>query len=169
MPHLLLRGSFLFWLGLRPAVPAPVRTGCVAKGGLKKRMLARCVIGNEINDDANTSSVCLSHESLEVFVGSVRGIDVVIVSDVVAVIAHRLRNRHEPHAVCAEVATTLRISVVDVVESAGESLQITISVSVAVHKRADEDLVTNGIRPPLSCACPRASRVRRLCPGRSHS
>src|SRR5262249_45789037 len=60
---------------------------------------------------------------------------------VVAVVARRREDRHEPHRVNAERGRASRIAVVEIVEVRGETLEVADAVPVGVGEAADEDLV----------------------------
>src|SRR5450759_2477598 len=111
-------------------------------------MLARGVVRNEIHYDMNPSAVRLLDEVAEILVGAVVWIDVVVVGDVVPVIAHGSRDRHQPDAIGAEAGTAGRVSVVDIVETRGEPAQVSNPVAVGISEGADEYLVANAVAPP---------------------
>src|SRR5437764_844027 len=111
-------------------------------------MFARAVVRHEVHEDANAAAVRLTHELAEVVIGAVRRIHMVVVGDVVAVIARRLRDGHEPDAVGAEVGIGARVAVVDVIQTTREPLEIADSIAVAVDERADEYFVAHGVTPP---------------------
>ena len=121
-------------------------------------MIARRVIGNEVDDDVNPSPMCLVDQHSKIIIGAVVRIDVVVVGDIVAVIAHRLCDRHQPDAIGAETRRARWISIVDVVETRDESAQISDAITIRVSERAYEYLVAHAIAPPRSgiqrdCCC----------------
>src|ERR1044071_5495113 len=80
---------------------------------------------------------------LELLVGAVVPLHPVVVARVVAVVAGRLRHRHEPDAGGAEVAGGAGVPVIDVVELRREAGEVADPVAVAVGERANEDLVAD--------------------------
>ena len=111
-------------------------------------MIARRVIGNEVDDDVNPSPMCLVDQHSEIVIGAVVRIDVVVVGDVVAVIAHRLRDRHQPDTIGAKTRRARWISVIDVVETGDEAAQIPDAVAVGIVERADENFIADPVAPP---------------------
>jgi hypothetical protein len=68
------------------------------------------------------------------------------------VIARRFGNGHEPDAACAEIGVLPAPAVIDVVELLNEAVDVSNSVSIAVMKGTDEDLVTR--RGGIDSGCP---------------
>src|SRR5688572_16534792 len=114
----------------------------------------------------NASAVRLAHELPKILVGPVARIHVVVVHDVVAVIAHRLRDRHQPDAPRSEVREAVWVAIVNVVETCGESAQVPNPVGVGIGKGADEYLVADAVPPPLRRIARRSGPNRRLGAGK---
>src|SRR5688500_4864206 len=112
-------------------------------------MLARRVVEHEVHEHANATLVRFRHEALEILVGSVLPVDLVVIRDVVAVIARRFGDRHQPDARGAKVAAGAGLAVVDVIELLDETLQIADAVAITVVERADEYLVADPAVPPI--------------------
>src|SRR6266550_8953342 len=99
MPRFLSPRSLLKWKRLRPTVPIAIWAVRIAQRRLKPGVLAAGVIGNEVDNDVNPALVRFSHQIPKIIVGPVTWIDVVILDHIVAVIAHRLVDRHQPNAI----------------------------------------------------------------------
>src|SRR5215212_2566995 len=98
-------------------------------------MLDRAVVQYEIDENPDAAAVGFAHEPLEVGGGAVVAIHFIVVRYIVAVITGRLCDRHQPDAVCAEIA--------DVVELFRQPREVSHTVAVAVIKGPDKDLVTD--------------------------
>src|SRR6266699_1141301 len=98
-------------------------------------MLTRGVVQHQIDEHADVMLVRRGDECREILIRPVVGLDLVVIGDVVAVIARRLRHRHQPDAIRAEPR--------DVVELVGEPAQVSDAVAVAVVERAHEYLVAH--------------------------
>src|SRR5919198_2085282 len=88
---------------VREAVPGAVGGADVTQRRLKGRMLARRMVEHHINQNAHSSTVRCRDEALEVLVGTVIALHAIVVTDVVAVVARRFGDRHQPDTGCAEV------------------------------------------------------------------
>src|SRR5690606_39168123 len=84
------------------------RTGRRAPRLLKPRMLIRGVIDDELRDDFQPASMRFGDEVPEIVQRSVVGMDVAVVGDVVAVIAHRRGvERQQPNRIDAELLNVI--------------------------------------------------------------
>ena len=93
-------------------------------------MLVRGVVDDELGDHPQAAAVGLLHEGAEVLARAVLRVDVVIVGDVIPVVAPGRRiERQQPDRVDAEV--------LDVLQLAGEALEVAAAVIVAVEEGAD--------------------------------
>jgi hypothetical protein len=101
------------------------------------------MVWNEVDDDANAATMRGSYQLSKLLVGTVTGIYVVIVGHVVAVVAHRFGDWHQPDAVHSKVGGALRVPVIDVVEMGDQTTQVPNTIAVRIGKRADKDLVTD--------------------------
>src|SRR5882672_11097537 len=119
----------------RPPVPAAMRRRGVTQRLLEPGMPTRRVIQDEVDEHANLLLVCRRHERLEVVVRAVVRLDLVVVGDVVAVLARRFRDGHEPDTVGAQAG--------DVIELLRQTTQVADAIAVAVVKRADENFITH--------------------------
>ena len=111
-------------------------------------MLPRAVVDDEVDDDRDAALVRGRHEGLEVVGRAVVGLDRSVVGDVVAVIAGRLGDRHQPEAGDAEIVVGRRVAVVEVVEALREPAQVADTVAVRVGETSDEHLVEDAVGPP---------------------
>jgi hypothetical protein len=128
----------------RYGLPAPRR------GVLEERVLRGAVVHDVVDDHSDAARMGLRDEFVEVGDGAVVGLDGAVVGHRVAVVVVlALRDGHQPHALDAEVA--------QVVEPAGEALQVALAVAVAVLVAADEDLHERAVLPAVR---QRAARVR---------
>ena len=109
------------------------------------------MVQDEVHQHANASGVGLVDEAFEVFVRAVIPLDTVVVRHIVAVVTGRLRDRHQPNTLRAQVVQGIRIPVVDVVELLREPIEVSDPVAVAVEEGTDEDLVADAVRPPVHC------------------
>ena len=99
------------------------------------------VVDDQVDDHADAAALRLAHELDEVTRRAESGGDVVVVADVVAVIAQRAGlERGQPERVDAEA--------LEVVEPAGEPLEVAAAVTVAVHERLDGEAVDDGVLVP---------------------
>ena len=111
-------------------------------------MLAGGVVDDQVDDHRDATLVGGRDECPEVVGGPVVLLDRPIVDDVVAVVAGRLGNRHQPQTGDAEIVRRRLVAVVQVVEVRGEAAQIADTVAVRVGETADEDLIEHAIAPP---------------------
>ncbi len=113
------------------------RTACPLEPGV----LVRGVVDDEFGDNSHVASVRRIQELLEVIEGSVAGVNVVVLGDVVPVVAQRRRiERQEPDGVDAEAT--------QVVESGRETLEVADAVVVGVGEGADMNFVDDGVFVP---------------------
>ena len=104
-------------------------------------MLVGGVVDDEVDEDAHAALIAGVGELDEVAEGAVAGIDVVVVGDVVAVVAHgRGLEGHEPDGGDAEA--------LEVVEAAHEAAEVADAVAVGVHEGADVEAVEDGVLVP---------------------
>jgi hypothetical protein len=89
-------------------------------------------------------------ESLEVVVRAVVRLDAIVVGRIIAVIARRLVDGHEPDTPRAQVTNSTRIPVVDVVELLRDTSQVADPVAVAIEERPDEDLIARRASAPVA-------------------
>src|SRR5215210_1755674 len=119
------------------------------KSRLEVRIRAAGMVGNEVHYHANSPPVRLAYELAKIFVSAIARVNVVVIDDVVAVVAHRPGDRHQPDAVRAEIRGAGRISIVDVIKTRGQSTQVSNPVAIGIGNGADESLVEDAIPPPL--------------------
>ena len=99
------------------------------------------VVDDQVEDHADAAALRLADELDEVARRSEPGGDVVVVGDVVAVVAQRTGvERRQPERVDAQAF--------EVVEPAGEPLEVAAAVAVAVHERLDGQAVDDGVLVP---------------------
>ena len=110
------------------------------------------MVHDVVDDDLDAAGVGGGEEGLEVGHGAVVGIDGAVVDGVVAVVAGRVVDGHEPDAGDAEVVVGGRVAVVEVVELLGQALEVADAVAVAVVEAAHEDLVEDRVVPPVELA-----------------
>src|SRR5207247_5115275 len=80
------------------AVPRAIGPRRVPQRRLEVGVLARAVVQHHVHEHFDTATVRLRYQPLEIVVGAVGWLDPVVIADIVAVIAGRLRHRHEPDA-----------------------------------------------------------------------
>ena len=131
-----------------PEIPVVVG-GARRQRVLEPRMVARRVVEDEVDDDRDPALVRRGEERSEVVGGPVVRFDRSVVDDVVAVVARRLGDGHQPEAGDAKVVGRGRVTVVEVVEASGQPAQVADAVAVRILETPDEDLVEDSIRPPL--------------------
>ena len=106
------------------------------------RVLARGVVGHEVDDDAHSEVVRPGEQGVEVAEIAEQRVDVAVVGDVVAgVLLRRALERAQPDGVDAEVD--------EIVEVRRDAGQVADAVAGAVGERAGVDLVDDGGAPPL--------------------
>src|SRR3954447_3877859 len=126
---------------LRPPLPVPGGRVAALARSAKPGMPVGGVVGDEVDDHADAAAVRLAHELDEVPRRAEPGGDVVVVADVVAVVAQRAGlERRQPERIDAEA--------LEVVEPAGEPLEVATAVAVAVHERLDRQAVDDGVLVP---------------------
>ena len=158
--------------------------GTRSAGALEPRMLVRRVVAYQLVDDADAPAVGLTHELVDIAQCAVHRVDVGVVGDVVAVVAHRRRvERQQPHR-----ADTQVLQVGQLLDQAAE---VAAAVAVAVHERAHVQLVDERVLVPervvvelegfglalarggrddhrkysKSCSLLTRRRKRKICPG----
>ena len=108
---------------------------------LEPRVLVGRVVHDELGDHLEVAPVRLADEVPEVVARAVRGVDVVVVGHVVAVVAHRRRvERQQPDGGDAEV--------LDVVEPLGQAAEVADAVVVGVEERLHVQLVDHRVLEP---------------------
>jgi hypothetical protein len=104
-------------------------------------MLIGSVVQHQFGDDAQTAAMGLAQEALEVFQRSVRGMNVGVAGDVVAVVAQRRWTEgQKPDGGDTEVF--------QVVELLSQSAKIADSVGNAVEEGADVNLIEDCVFVP---------------------
>src|SRR5947207_12277225 len=106
-------------------------------------MLGAAMVHHEIENYANVALVRLVEKTVKVRARSVVLLDRFVIGGVVAVIARRLEDRHQPDAVDAQV-------VAEVVEFGGEAVEVADAVAIGVGEAAHEDLVEDCAARPLA-------------------
>ena len=105
------------------------------------------------------------HERQEVVGGPVVRFDRQVIDDVVAVVAGRLGDRHQPEPGHAKVVGRGRIAVVEVVEPVGQAAQVADAIAVRIGEAAHEHLVEDAVAPPWrGVAAGHSMRERRRAP-----
>ncbi len=109
--------------------------------GLEPRVLIRRVIDDELGDDAQSASMRLVDERLEILARAVVGMDVAVVGDVVAIVlAGRRIERQQPDGVDPQL--------LDVIELAEQSAEIADAIVVAVEECTHVHFVDDGVFVP---------------------
>ncbi|HEX4745370.1 MAG TPA: hypothetical protein VFU99_00675 [Gaiellaceae bacterium] len=112
------------------------------------RVLIRGVVGDEVEEDANSARPRLRHQPVEVGERPEIRVDADVVRDVVAPVdVRRGVNRIQPDPVDAQP--------LDVLESLGDAGEVSDAVAVRVGERPRIDLVQNRISPPALAHGPR--------------
>src|SRR2546430_1576539 len=106
-------------------------------------MLGAAVVHHEIENHANVALVRLVEKMVKVRARSVVLLDRFVIGRVVAVIARRLEDRHQPDAVDAQV-------VAEVIEFRSDAVEVADAVAIGVDKAAYEDLVEDCAARPLA-------------------
>ncbi len=132
----------VFLVGIAPDIPAArARIRRAAACALEPRMLVRSVVDDEFGDDAEAALLGLLDEALEVLHRAEIGIDVAIITDVVAVVAAgRGIERQQPQRGDAEL-----LQIAEFFRQPGE---VADAVIVAVGKRLDMQLVDDRVLVP---------------------
>jgi hypothetical protein len=135
-------GFFEELIGLRPDVEVSLgRAWWGQARTLEPRVLVAGVVDDELDHDLHAALMGGVEDQLEVVQGTVAGIDVDVVGDVVAVVAQgRGEEGEHPEAGDAEV-----LQVVELGEEAGE---IADAVCVGVHEGTDVELVDDRVFIP---------------------
>ena len=135
-------GTGIALRGIAPDVVVPLdRAGRGATRGLEPGMRVGGVIEDQLGDDPQVAPMRLAHEGAELGARSVGGVDVAVVGDVVTIIAPgRGVERQQPHGVDAQI--------LDVLELARETGEISAAVIVAVEECAHMHFVDDGVLEP---------------------
>ena len=112
-------------------------------------MLRAGVVHHQIDDHVNSPLVCLVQETLEVGVGAVVFRDGLVIGGVVAVIARRFKDGHQPDRVDAEVGVGGGVAIIEVVQSGDQTLEVPDAIDARIGEAADEDLVEHRAARPL--------------------
>src|SRR6266436_8584689 len=104
-------------------------------------MLIRGVIGHKVQDDLEVMLVGLLKQSVQVCQGSEERMDIGVIANIIAKIAHRRRiDGGEPESVNAEP--------VQVVQLPHNTKKISHAVPIAIEKTAWVDLINHPRLPP---------------------
>src|SRR5438045_5490094 len=104
-------------------------------------MLIAGVIDHQLGDDTQAALMGLAQKGLEIVDRAVAGMDSRVIGDVVSVVAQwRGIERQEPDDVDAEV--------LEVVELAGQSLEVADAVVIAIEERTDVRLIDDLVLVP---------------------
>ena len=114
----------------------------VAARGLEPGMGVRGVVEDHVDDDADAALMGLVHQVAEVLHGAVARVDVRVVGDVVAAVAHGggVEGR-DPDRIHAQPR--------QVVQTGGQSREVPDAVAVGVREGAQQRLVEHGGAEPL--------------------
>ena len=111
------------------------------KGGLEQRMVARAVVGHDVDDDPQVQLGGGGYELVEVVQRAEAGVDVAVVGDVVPAVVHGGGvERAEPDRVDAQVG--------QVGESVDDSDEVAFAVAIRVREASRIDLIDDGALPP---------------------
>src|SRR3569833_573062 len=104
-------------------------------------MMVGGVVGNEVEDQAKSTAMCLLKQSIEVFHGAEDRIDTAVVGNIVSEVGHGGGiDRRDPDGVDAKLN--------QIVKTIVDSVQITDAITITVLKRSRVDLVNDGVLPP---------------------
>ena len=110
-------------------------------GGLEPGVLVGGVVDDELDQDLHVALVCGGEEELEVFDGSIAGVDGGVVGDVVSVVTERRGEEgEEPEAGDAEI--------LQVIEAGDETGEVADAVCVGVLKGTDVEFVDDCVFVP---------------------
>ncbi len=153
-----------------PDVPVVVRRTWRA-GILEPRVLHGGVVHHEVHDDLDAARPGRRDQRPEVVVRAVVGLHGPVVGHVVAVVAGRFGDGHQPQGGDPEVVRRRGIAVVQVVQPLGQAGQVADAVTVRVREAANEHLVEDPIGPPSAAGRrggTRAGRARSCRGGRGY-
>ena len=124
-----------------PDIPVPIRRIWAASGRGEPGMLIGGVVDHEVEDDPDATLLRLADQLGEVTQTAERGMDAVVVGDVIAVVtATGWGGWIQPQAVDAEAR--------QVVQPADQSAQVTAAVTIRVLKRRHVEAVDDGLLVP---------------------
>ena len=127
--------------GIAPDVPVAVRIVARRARCLEPRVVAGRVVRDVVHDHRQAELVCAREERVEVRERAEARVDVGVVGDVVAEVAHRRAvERREPDRVDAEPR--------EVLEPRRDAREVADPVGVGVGERARVDLVDDARLPP---------------------
>ena len=115
--------------------------GCGGPGPLKPGMLIGGMVDDQLGDHPEPPPMGLTEEGLKIPQGAVLGVDAGVIGDVVAVIPEGRRvERQQPDGRDPQV--------LEIIQLLGEAFKIPDAIPVEVIKRADVDLVDDGVFVP---------------------
>ena len=88
--------------------------------------------GAHVNRNAGAPPMGLGQQAFEVVVAAVSRVDLVVIGYVIAVVAGRSHDRHQPQARHAQVTGGGRIAIVEIVQLGDEAVQVANAVAVGV-------------------------------------
>src|SRR5918994_1381478 len=134
--------AFEFLIGVTPHVIVALRRSARrALGPLKPRMSIRRVVERQLDDDLDAPIVRGRQKSLEVVERSVVRMDLPKIGHIISIVTQGGRKE-------GEQPQTSDTEILDVIETPQEALEVADSVAVTVDKRADVQLVDDGIFVP---------------------
>jgi hypothetical protein len=116
------------------------------------------VVWDEVEDQLQPARVRLGDDAIEIADRAEQRVDRAVVGNVVAEVGHgRAEDRRDPHRVDPEPG--------EVVEPAGDAVEVADAVAVGVLERARIDLVDDAALPPgrLGHGRPREGRSQTSC------
>jgi hypothetical protein len=117
------------------------RAGLGAAGALEPGMLVGGMVADELGDHLEAAAMGLADELAHVLDGAVRGIDLVVVGDIVAVVAQRRGvEGQQPDRGDAEL--------LQIIKAGCEALEVADAVAVTIGEGAHVDLVDDRVFVP---------------------
>ena len=128
-------------LSVDEVIPGAVRIIRRREGCQEPRVLVRCVIRDQVDEDLQMKLVGSRDELVEVLERPVLGVDFLVVGDVVSMILLRRGiEGSDPYRVNSKT--------LEVLKPGGDAWQIADAIIVGIGEAADVDLIEGGAPPP---------------------
>ena len=129
-------------LGIGPDIPVRLGIGARQPAFGEPGMLVGRMRDHLVDDDLEPQRMGLLHQVVEILQRAESGVDIAIVGDVVAEVAHgRGEYRRQPDGVNAQIG--------NIVEATGDTHQIANAIAVLILKGARVDLIDYRATPPI--------------------
>ncbi|MNW55829.1 hypothetical protein D3C74_335160 [compost metagenome] len=99
------------------------------------------MVDDQIHDDLDPAFMRLVQKLAEIVQCTIVRVNLPIVGHIIAVVTWRRVNRHQPNPADTQIGVGIWVSVVQVVELAGQAFEISDAVAVRIGEGTDEDFI----------------------------